>query len=117
MTNQCAEFNSRPHDPQSPRGDTHEGIQQQYHTIMPNWARTSQLNSLALGHREDDMSEIEVTCQVCCQKCGWNVGATILADESNVLEAILKFVKGCWPQHLRSQLAGELLVAWKASAQ
>jgi len=59
------------------------------------------------------MAEIEVTCQVSCQKCGWNAGVTIPADEANVLEEILKFIKGCSPQHSGSGLTGELLVVWK----
>jgi hypothetical protein len=59
------------------------------------------------------MAEIEVTCQVSCQKCGWSVGATILADDANLLEGILKFIKECSPQHASSGLAGELLVVWK----
>jgi len=59
------------------------------------------------------MAEVEVTCQVSCQKCGWNTGATILTDEANVLEEILTFIKRCSHQHLSSGLAGELLVVWK----
>jgi hypothetical protein len=59
------------------------------------------------------MAEIEVTCQVSCQKCGWNTGATILTDEANVLKGVLQFIKGCSPQHSSFGLAGELLVVWK----
>ena len=58
------------------------------------------------------MAEMEVTCQVSCQKCGWNTGATILADKANVLDEVLKFIKECSPQHSSSELAGELLVVW-----
>jgi len=58
------------------------------------------------------MAEIEVACQISCQKCGWNTGATILADEANVLEGVLKFIKECSPQHSSSGLTGELLVEW-----
>ena len=59
------------------------------------------------------MARIEVTCQVSCQKCGWNTGATIIADYSNVLEGVLKFIKKCSPQHSGSGLDGELLVVWQ----
>jgi hypothetical protein len=59
------------------------------------------------------MAKIEVSCQVSCQKCGWNTGATILADEANVLEEILCFIKGCSSQHSGSGSAGELLIVWK----
>ena len=59
------------------------------------------------------MAEIEVTCQISCQKCGWNVGATILAHKANVLDEVLEFIKGCWTQHSSSGLAGELLVVWE----
>jgi hypothetical protein len=59
------------------------------------------------------MPRIEVSCQVSCQKCGWNTGATIIADDANVLEGVLKFVKECSPQHSSSGLAGELLVVWQ----
>ena len=59
------------------------------------------------------MTRIEVTCQVSCQKCGWNTGATILADDANVLEGVLRFIKECSPQHSNSGLAGELLVVWQ----
>ncbi len=59
------------------------------------------------------MAKIEVSCQLSCQKCGWSTGATIPADEANVLEEVLTFVKGCSHQHSSSGLAGELLVVWK----
>jgi hypothetical protein len=59
------------------------------------------------------MTNIEVTCEVSCQKCGWNTGATILADDANVLDRVLKFIKECSPQHSSSGLAGELLVVWQ----
>ena len=61
------------------------------------------------------MAEIEIACQVSCQKCGWNTGATILTDEASVLEGILQFIKGCSSQHSSSGLTGELLVVWKPS--
>jgi hypothetical protein len=58
------------------------------------------------------MAKIEVSCQVSCQKCGWNTGATILADEANVLDGVLEFIEGCSPQHSSPGLSGELLVVW-----
>jgi hypothetical protein len=59
------------------------------------------------------MAEIAVTCQVSCQKCGWNTGATILTDEANVLNEVLAFIRGCSPQHSGSTLVGDLSVVWK----
>ena len=59
------------------------------------------------------MAKVEVTCKISCQKCDWNVGATIPADEANVLEEVLKLIKECSHQHSSSGLAGELLVAWQ----
>ena len=59
------------------------------------------------------MAKIEVSCQVTCQKCGWGTGATIPADERDVLEEVLKFIRGCAHQHLSSGFAGELVVIWK----
>jgi hypothetical protein len=61
------------------------------------------------------MAEIEVACQISCQKCGWSTGATLLTDEANVLDVVLKFIKGCSPQHSSSELSGKLLVVWKPS--
>ena len=58
------------------------------------------------------MAEIEVACQISCQKCGWNTWATILADEANAFEDVLEFIKGCSPQHSSPGLSGELLVVW-----
>ena len=59
------------------------------------------------------MAEIEVACQVSCEKCGWNTGATILADEANVLDEVLTFIKGCSLQHSSPGISGELLIVWK----
>jgi hypothetical protein len=59
------------------------------------------------------MAEIAVTCQVTCRKCGWSTGATILTDEANVFEEILKFIKECSPQHADFGLAGDLSVVWQ----
>jgi hypothetical protein len=58
------------------------------------------------------MVGIEVSCQVSCRKCGWNTGATILADDANVLDGVLRFIKECLPQHSRPGLSGELIVVW-----
>lgn len=60
------------------------------------------------------MGGIEVSCQVSCKKCGWNTGATILVDEANVLDGVLKFIRKSSPQHQSSRLAGELLVVWQS---
>ena len=59
------------------------------------------------------MEELEISCQVSCQKCGWNAGATLLTRKTNVLEAVLTFIKGCSRQHSCLGLSGELLVVWK----
>jgi hypothetical protein len=59
------------------------------------------------------MAEIAVTCQVSSQKCGWKTGATIITDETNVLEEVLAFIKGCWHQHSSFTLAGDLSVVWQ----
>jgi hypothetical protein len=66
-----------------------------------------------LNRKEDDMAQIEVSCKVSCQKCGWSTGATILTDEPNVLEEVLAFIKGCWHQHSSSTLAGDMSVVWQ----
>ena len=59
------------------------------------------------------MAEIEVSCEISCQKCGWNTGATIHTDEANVFEEVLRFTRGCSPQHLSLGPAGKLLVTWE----
>lgn len=59
------------------------------------------------------MEELEVSCQVSCLKCGWNIGATLFTDETNVLEAVLNFIKECSRQHSHAGLSGELQVVWK----
>ena len=59
------------------------------------------------------MEELEISCKVSCQKCGWNTGATLFTDEVNVLESVLTFMKGCSCQHSCPGLSGELLVSWK----
>jgi hypothetical protein len=59
------------------------------------------------------MEELQVSCQVSCQKCGWHTGATLFTDEANALEAVLNFIKGCSCQHSGTRLSGELLVSWK----
>jgi hypothetical protein len=58
------------------------------------------------------MAELEVSCKVSCQKCGWNSGATLFTDEANVLETVLAFIKRCSCQHTGTLLSGELLVSW-----
>ena len=59
------------------------------------------------------MAEKEVTCQVSCQLCGWNAGGTVIAEEANVFEGILRFVERCSLQHPTRGPAGKLLVVWE----
>ena len=60
------------------------------------------------------MEELEVTCQVSCQKCGWSTGTTIFTEEANIFNEILKFCGLCSPRHLGSVLSGKLLVTWES---
>jgi hypothetical protein len=59
------------------------------------------------------MSEIAVTCEVSCQLCGWNTGATIIADEANLSNEILLFLSRCLQQNEHQRTSGKLLVTWK----
>ena len=59
------------------------------------------------------MAEVEVTCQVSCQLCGWNTGATIVADEANLFTEILRFLNRCSLQHPKRGSTGKLLVMWE----
>ena len=58
------------------------------------------------------MAERDVTCQVSCELCGWSTGATIIADERNVFEEILAFLRRCSSQHSSSGTAGKLRIVW-----
>ena len=59
------------------------------------------------------MSETAVTCEVSCQRCGWNTGATIIADAANLFAEILRFLSRCSMQHPSRGPAGKLLIAWE----
>jgi hypothetical protein len=55
----------------------------------------------------------EFTCEVSCQLCSWSTGVTIMADETNLFEEILSFLRACSKQHLKQGSKGKLLVAWE----
>jgi len=59
------------------------------------------------------MSEIAVACEVSCQLCGWNTGATIIAEEATLSDDILKFLSRCSEQHEHQRTSGKLLVTWE----
>ena len=59
------------------------------------------------------MTEKEITCEVSCQLCGWKTGATITADEADLLAEVLRFLNRCSPQHPSRGPAGKLLVVWE----
>ena len=59
------------------------------------------------------MAGTAVTCEVSCQLCGWNTGATIIAEEANLFAEILRLLSQCSPQHTSRGSAGKLLVAWE----
>ena len=59
------------------------------------------------------MVEVEVTCQVSCELCGWNTGGTILTDEANLFQEIFRFVGRCWLQHPSQGPTGKLLIVWE----
>jgi len=59
------------------------------------------------------MSEIAVTCEVSCQLCSWNTGATIIADEANLSNEIIRFLSRCSQQHEHQRMSGKWLVTWK----
>ncbi len=59
------------------------------------------------------MEQKEITCHISCQLCGWNTGVTILADEADMFEEILKLLNRCSAQHHGQGIRGKLLVAWE----
>jgi len=59
------------------------------------------------------MAEKEVTCHISCQLCGWNTGATVMADEAKLFPEIVKLLSRCSVQHQRQGTAGKLLVVWE----
>ena len=59
------------------------------------------------------MGEIAITCQVSCQLCGWNTGATIFLDEANLFAEILRFVSRCSQQHRSRGPSGKLQIVWE----
>ena len=58
------------------------------------------------------MTGVKVTCVVSCQLCGWNTGASIVAEEANLFAEILRFLSRCSVQHPSWGPAGKLLVSW-----
>jgi len=59
------------------------------------------------------MAEREITCQVSCELCGWSTGATIIADEGDMFEEIITFLRRCSPQHSSPGTAGKLRIVWE----
>jgi len=55
----------------------------------------------------------EFTCEISCQLCSWSTGVTIMADETNIFEEILGFLRMCSKQHTKQGSTGKLLIVWE----
>jgi len=59
------------------------------------------------------MSEMDISCQVTCQRCGWNTGVTLHSEEASVFDSILNFIRCSWHQHGGSETTGKLIILWQ----
>jgi len=59
------------------------------------------------------MAEIQISCEVACQLCGWNTGCSIVTDEKNLFKEIIRFLSRCSSQHHSQGPQGKLLVTWE----
>ena len=63
------------------------------------------------------MEQREITCHISCQLCGWNTGVTILADEADMFQEIIRLLSRCSEQHHGQGTRGKLLVDWELAEE